>query len=153
MIKKSNQVQKNSNKFYYLAYGSNLSTKHMKSICPSAQFVKTLNLLGFKLEFRGREQNNGYLTIADSENGYVRSVIYLIDKKDLPKLDEYEDYPNLYEKEEFELKIDDVSRDVLTYIMKDNFKHYYPSKEYLEILHEGYKEHGYSTFTIDRMLK
>ena len=48
---------------YYLAYGSNLNLEQMKKRCPSFKVIDTIDLQGYRLVYKGSEDNYSYLTM------------------------------------------------------------------------------------------
>ncbi len=66
-------------------------------------------------------------------------AIYKISKKDEKKLDAYEDFPHVYIKKYFKFK----GRKVMFYYMPKKTKFIPPSKRYLNLIIQGYKDCGY----------
>ena len=76
-------------KRYYLAYGSNLNVRQMKTRYPKATILGTANLKGRELLFKG-SKTGSYLTIEENENGSVPVVIWEVTPSDEKALDRYE---------------------------------------------------------------
>ena len=120
---------------YYIAYGSNLNFKLMRSRCPRARPVFYLNgvrvnkLSGWSLSF------NRYANIIKNNNGFVSIGLWKITKHCEKKLDIYENFPNLYSKIYFKY----YSIKAMTYVMNSN-KLLKPSNTYLKLIYQGYKD-------------
>lgn len=65
----------------YIAYGSNLNVRQMKTRCPNAKILGTAKLKGWELLFKG-SKSGSYLTIEKKENAIVPVVIWEVDKTD-----------------------------------------------------------------------
>ena len=117
----------------YFAYGSNLSHENMKKRCKDSYFIKSINLKGYSLTFRGKCRA---ADIEKNKNSIVLGALYEISESDEKKLDVYEDYPILYKKMYFKY----FGKKVMTYIMpkKTTFKN--PTTRYLNIIIQGYKD-------------
>ena len=122
---------------YYIAYGSNLNFKLMRSRCPRAQPVFYLNgirvnkLFGWKLVF------NRYANITKDNKSFVSIGLWKITKHCEKELDVYEDFPKLYSKIYFKYN----SVKTMTYIMNSN-KLLKPSNTYMKLIYQGYKDFG-----------
>ena len=79
----------------YIAYGSNLNVRQMKTRCPNAKILGTAKLKDWELLFKG-SKSGSYLTIEKKENAIVPVVIWEVDKTDEKALDRYEGYPTFY---------------------------------------------------------
>ena len=77
--------------------------------------------------------------IQKKKNSYVLGAIYKITKSDEKKLDEYEDYPKTYIKKYFKL----FGKKVMFYYMPKKTKIVPPSKRYINIIIQGYRDCGY----------
>ncbi len=129
----------------YFAFGSNLHKKQMKRRCKDSKYVGCYTLKNYKLSFRTGSWSRGNLEggVADIEKkkgNKVLGAIYKISKKDEKKLDIYEDFPILYVKKYFKL----FGKKVMFYYMPKKTKHVNPSKRYLNIIIQGYKDCGYN---------
>ena len=83
--------------------------------------------------------DGGVADIEKKKKSKVLGAIYKISKRDEKKLDIYEDYPYLYVKKYFKL----FGKKVMFYYMPKKTKHVAPSKRYLNIIIQGYKDCGY----------
>ena len=118
---------------YYFAYGSNLHHLQMKRRCPNCKFLKKIILHNFSLTFRSRY---GVADIEKKMGKKVYGALYVISKSDEKRLDIYEEYPILYKKMNFIYQ----KKKVMTYIMPKKSKLVPPTKRYLNIIKQGYKD-------------
>ena len=128
----------------YFAFGSNLHKKQMKRRCRDSKYIGCYTLKNYKLSFRTGhyskgQMKNGVADIEKKKNSKVLGAIYKISKKDEKKLDVYEDFPFLYVKKYFKL----FRKKVMFYYMPKKTKHVLPSKRYLNLIIQGYKDCGY----------
>ena len=120
----------------YFAYGSNLNHFQMKRRCKDSIFLKKYELKGFRLNFRSKYRA---ADIEKKNNSLVPGALFEISKSDEKKLDIYEDFPNTYIKKYFKL----LGKKVMFYYMPKKTMHVPPSKRYLNLIIQGYKDCGY----------
>ena len=123
----------------YFAFGSNLYQKQMKKRCKDSKYIGCHKLKGYKLVFRHLYYGGGVADVEKKKNSTVLGAIYKITKKDEKKLDFYEDFPKVYIKKYFKL----YGRKVMFYYMPKKTKTIPPSKRYLNLIIQGYKDCGY----------
>ncbi len=123
----------------YFAFGSNLHHKQMKRRCKDSKYIGCYSLKGYKLTFRNYFLGGGVADIQKKKDSYVLGAIYRISKGDEKKLDVYEDYPKTYVKKYFRL----YGKKVMFYFMPKKTKFIRPSKRYLNLIIQGYKDCGY----------
>lgn len=140
-------------KKYYLAYGSNLNLKHMEYRCPTAQPIKTLNLNGYRLVYKGDADNYSYLTIEPDKDSFVPLVLFELSLLDISSLDSYEGYPSFYSKMYVPVKINDKNNKALIYVMNDVFDYHLPSIEYIETCVEGYRDFDFDEEILKKVLE
>lgn len=128
----------------YIAYGSNANQDSMKYRCPQSKFVGTGTLKGYKLAFKGQE-NNSYATIEKDEKSSFDVALWFITQSDQEHLDHYEDYPELYKKETIKVEVGNSVLDGLVYIMNDGYNLALPSKGYFLEIMEGYQQCNLNT--------
>ena len=128
---------------YYFAYGSNLNRKQMQERCPDSQPMFMATLPNYKLVFAGwsRQWRGGTATIKHFMQEKVIGAIYDISEGDLKRLDSYEGYPGSSNR----LKVrvfdeDGTAIEAMTYIKAGQLEETSPSKEYLAIVQQGYKD-------------
>ena len=127
-------------KHYYLAYGSNLNLAQMKYRCPTAKAIGKTMLNGYKLMYRGIQDNHAYLTIEPDKDSSIPVGIYELSANDISNLDFYEGYPNSYLKKYITIKVNNKNIKALIYIMNNKFDYHLPSIKYINTCIEGYKD-------------
>ena len=121
----------------YFAYGSNLNHHQMKNIrCVGSKYLKTIFLKDYKLSFCHPKKLNkyGYANIVKKKGSQVPGAIWEITKKHEKLLDNYEEFPNSYQKKYFYLN----GKKIMFYIMNRYFIKQ-PPKSYINTIKEGYK--------------
>ena len=137
-------------KRYYLAYGSNLNVRQMKTRCPKATILGTAKLKGWELLFKG-SKTGSYLTIEENENGSVPVVIWEVTPSDEKALDRYEGYPAFYYKKDIKLQYKGIRTgkrrtiNAFAYIMHEDRPLGIPSQYYVETCLTGYRTFGFDT--------
>ena len=135
-------------KRYYLAYGSNLNVRQMKTRCPKATILGTAKLKGWELLFKG-SKTGSYLTIEENENGSVPVVIWEVTPSDEKALDRYEGYPAFYYKKDIKLQYKGIRTgkrrtiNAFAYIMHEDRPIGIPTKSYVRTCIEGYHNFGF----------
>ena len=130
---------------YYFAYGSNLNKKQMLERCPESKPMFVATLRNYKLVFVGwsRQWRGGVASIKPFRGEIVLGAIYELSDRDLKRLDKYEGYPGNYNR----LKVTVFDEDgepieAMTYIKSGQSEETSPSKEYLAITQQGYRDWG-----------
>lgn len=125
---------------YYFAYASNLSKKQMMARCPDSKPKFIATLPNYKLVFVGwaREWRGGKASIKSFRGERVRGAIYEITEQCLRRLDRFEAG---YERLNITV-FDEDSEPVqaVTYIKSGQLEDSQPSKEYLEVIQQGYRD-------------
>ena len=122
---------------FYFAYGSNLNHHQMKNIrCIGSKYLKTIFLRNYKLSFCHPNKLNkyGYANIVKKKGSKVPGAIWKITKKHEKILDQYEEYPNSYQKKYFFRN----RKKIMFYIMNKWFIKK-PPENYIKTIKEGYK--------------
>lgn len=136
----------------YIAYGSNLNVRQMKTRCPNAKILGTAKLKDWELLFKG-SKSGSYLAIEKKENGIVPVVIWEVDKTDEKALDRYEGYPTFYYKKDIKLQYKGIRTgkrrtiDAFAYIMHEDRPIGVPSNYYMKTCLDGY-----DTFYFDKQI-
>ena len=121
----------------YFAYGSNLNHHQMKNIrCIGSKYLKTIFLKNYKLSFCHPNKLNkyGYANIIKKKGSKVPGAIWKITKKHEKILDQYEEFPNSYQKKYFFWN----GKKIMFYIMNKWFIKK-PPESYINTIKEGYK--------------
>lgn len=134
---------------YYIAYGSNLNKEEMKQRCPEAILVGLGKLEKYTLTYRGNP-GRSYLTIDPKEDDFVRVAVWNVNQKDKESLDEYEDYPNLYDCFDEVVVMEDGSiQKGFVYRMYESFPICKPIDSYMERCKQGYRDMGWDASILD----
>lgn len=130
---------------YYFAYGSNLSKKQMRERCPESKPRLIAILPNYKLVFTdwSRQWRGGVATIKRFSGEKVLGAIYEITESDLRQLDKKEGYPQSYGRINV-IVFDDNNQPIeaMTYIKAGQLREAPPSKEYLAVIQQGYRDWG-----------
>jgi len=130
---------------YYFAYGSNLSKKQMRERCPESKPRLIAILPNYKLVFTdwSRQWRGGVATIKRFSGEKVLGAIYEITESDLRQLDKKEGYPQSYGRIKV-IVFDDNNQPIeaMTYIKAGQLREAPPSKEYLAVIQQGYRDWG-----------
>ncbi len=128
---------------YYFAYGSNLNKKQKLERCPDSKPLFVATLGNYKLVFVGwsRQWRGGVASIKPFRRERVLGAVYELSDRDLRRLDSYEGYPGSYSR----LKVTVFDEDgepveAVTYIKSEQSEETQPSKEYLSLIQQGYRD-------------
>jgi gamma-glutamylcyclotransferase (GGCT)/AIG2-like uncharacterized protein YtfP len=127
---------------YYFAYGANLNRKQMLERCPDSKPKFMATLPNYKLIFAGwsRKWRGGVATIKRFGGEKVLGGIYDVSEQCLRQLDRYEEgYDRLKVTVFTEV---DESIEAITYIKSGQLDETQPSKEYLVLIQQGYRDWG-----------
>ncbi len=111
--------------------------------CPDSKprFLATLH--NYKLAFVGwsRQWRGGVVSIKSFRGERVLGGVYEISERDLRRLDKYEGYPGNYNR----LKVTVFNEggkptEAITYIKSGQLEETPPSKEYLVLIQQGYRD-------------
>ena len=130
---------------YYFAYGSNLNQRQMLERCPDSEPKFIATLPNYKLVFVGwsRQWRGGVVSIRPFRGEKVLGAIYEVSDKDLKRLDNYQGYPNNYTR--LNVTVFDEGGEpikAITYIKSGQSDEAQPSKEYLALIQQGYRDWG-----------
>ena len=130
---------------YYFAYGSNLSRKQMKERCPDSKPMFVVSLRNYKLVFVGwlRQWRGGVASIRSFRGEMILGAIYEVSERDLRRLDKYEGYPEAYTRVNVKVTNGFGNQiEAVTYIKAGQSEEVQPSKEYLSVIQQGYRDWG-----------
>ena len=122
----------------YFAYGSNLNHYQMKNIrCFGSRYLKAFFLKDYKMIFSHPNKLNkfGYANMIKRKGSKVAGAIWEITKLHEKILDNYEQFPNIYQKEHFYLE----EKKIMFYIMHKYFVKD-PPKNYIDTINKGYED-------------
>lgn len=132
---------------YYLAYGMNTNKKQMARRCPRAQSLGAVKLSGYKLAFKH------FCDAVVDQNSSMDCVLWSITPECEYALDLLEGYPDFYGKKEVTVRYKGKQIRAMIYIMTDQYDIGYPSEYYLNLVTEGYLEHGVGVEQIKHALE
>jgi len=129
----------------YFAYASNLNKKQMAQRCPDSKPRFTATLPNYKLVFLGwsREWRGGTASIRPFRGEKVLGAVYEISDRDLRRLDNYEGYPQNYDR--INVTVFNESGEpvqVITYIKAGRAEESKPSSGYLAVIQQSYRDWG-----------
>ena len=128
----------------YAAYGSNMNIEQMRRRCPGARVVGSAYIYGYRLIFRGTP----HMAVATIErardtSAQVPLLLWTITPSDERKLDQYEGYPQLYEKRDICIQTaNGEKKRAMAYIMTPGRQENAPSLLYCEVIRQGYVDAG-----------
>ena len=130
---------------YYFAYGSNLNQRQMRERCPGSEPKFIATLPNYKLVFVGwsRQWRGGVASIRPFRGERVPGAIYEVSDRNLRRLDSYEGYPRSYTR--LNVTVFDEGGEpikAITYIKSGQSDEAQPSKEYLALIQQGYRDWG-----------
>ncbi|QTA93958.1 gamma-glutamylcyclotransferase [Desulfonema magnum] len=145
-----------SDRQWYIAYGSNMSSERLYERIGKAYEVKTGQLEGYKLRFNKIADSGGtYANIAYIGSGcQCPFAAYAISQEQLYPLDRYEGEPSHYVR--MGLPFSDMTGKLShighVYIANPNrlTQNENPSHEYLRHIRIGYEEHGFDTSSLPK---
>ncbi len=127
---------------YYFAYASNLNKKQMRERCPDSKPRLVATLPHHKLVFAGwsRKWRGGSATIKRFSGERVFGAIYEVSEQCLRRLDKYEEGYDRFKVTVFGEVGEPI--EVVTYAKSGQLEETPPSKEYLSIIQQGYRDWG-----------
>lgn len=140
---------------YCYAYGSNLSTTHVRRFCPSATFVMRADLPNQRVEFRhySTRRQGGISSVVEAPGELVRGVIYEIPAPEIEALDRMESVPEgLYRRDTF-LVLGEAGawHRAELYRVTTPTGPYTPAREYVDLMVEGAREHRLAPEYVERL--
>ena len=128
---------------YYFAYGSNLNKNQMLERCPDSKPMFIATLPNYKLVFVGwsRQWRGGVISIKPLRGERVRGAIYEVSEQCIQRLDKLEGHPTDYARQKVTVFDEDSEPiEAITYIKAGQFEETQPSKEYLAVIQQGYRD-------------
>ena len=128
---------------FYFAYASNLNQKQMQERSPDSKPLAVATLPNYQLVFAGwsRQWRGGVATIKLLRGEKVLGAIYEVSDRDLRRLDSYEGYPRDYNRLNITVFDEDGEPiEAVTYVKTGQLEETQPSKEYLAIIQQGYRD-------------
>ena len=130
---------------YYFAYASNLNRKQMRERCPDSKPMFLTTLHNYTLVFAGwsRQWRGGTASIKSFRGERIIGAVYEVSERDLRRLDRYEGCPGNCNRLKVTVFDEDGRRvEAVTYIKSGQLEETPPSKEYLAVIQQGYRDWG-----------
>ena len=127
---------------YYFAYGSNLNRRQMLERCPDSKPKFVATLPNYKLVFAGwsRKWRGGVATIKRFTGEKVPGAVYDISEQCLRQLDRHEAGYGRFKVIVFDEDGEPI--EAITYIKSGRIEETPPSREYVAIIQQGYRDWG-----------
>ena len=128
---------------YYFAYGSDINRRQMQERCPDSEPMFVTTLRNYKLVFVGwsRRWRGGTANIKPFRGEKAFGAIYEVSDRDLRQLDRCEGSPGSYNRLNVTVFDEDGEPiEAITYIKAVPSEETQPSKEYLAVIQQGYKD-------------
>lgn len=139
---------------WYFAYGSNLKRDRLKQRVGEWKQEQCAVLRNFTLTFaKGYDKHkSGYANIKPSPDRQVEGVVYLITEYQFKKLDTYEGVAlGVYRRRPICIEIGGKILPAITYEMNKELCLLSPSSDYLNLVLDGLREHGYNENIIKKV--
>jgi gamma-glutamylcyclotransferase len=128
---------------HYFAYASNLNRRQMRERCQESKPLFVATLPNYKLVFAGwsRQWRGGMASIKLHHGEKVIGGVYEVTEQDLRKLDRYEGCPGVYNRLKVIVFDEDGNQvEAVTYIKSGQLDETPPTKEYVAVIQQGYKD-------------
>jgi len=127
---------------YYFAYASNLNREQMLERCPDSKPCFVATLPNYKLVFAGwsRQWRGGYAALKSFRGERVLGAVYEVSGICLNRLDKYERGYKRLKVTVFNEGGEPI--EAITYIKSGQLEEAPPSKEYLAVIQQGYRDWG-----------
>ena len=139
---------------WYFAYGSNLKRERLRRRIGEWKGEQSTVLNDFTLTFAKGYDNHksGYANIKPCANSQVEGAVYLISEDQFKTLDGYEGVASgVYKRRQVFVEVDGAPTPATTYEMNKQLCLLRPSTDYLNLVLDGLKEHGYAESTINKV--
>jgi gamma-glutamylcyclotransferase (GGCT)/AIG2-like uncharacterized protein YtfP len=120
----------------YFAYGMNTNSGQMSFRCPSARSLGYATLPRYQFRF------DSHADVVPDNQSTVHGVLWEITDQCMKSLDVLEGYPHYYLRKTVTVHYRGQCLQAMTYYMTDNRNSYQPSSGYMNMLEQGYNEHG-----------
>ena len=120
----------------YFAYGMNTNLSQMAQRCPKAVSLGKAVLYGHEFRF------SRHADIIENPEFVTHGVLWEITPECELSLDALEGFPDYYLKKMVNVFHNGKPVECMVYYMNNDYPDEFPSDGYLEMLFEGYQEHG-----------
>lgn len=136
----------------YFSYGSNMDAVQMRERCPGARVLGPAKLAGASLFFTAdlAGWEGGVASIRKEPNDEVWGVLWEITEGDLSSLDEYEGYPDAYDRIVVVVTDERGAHDAWAYVAVPT-EEVAPTQLYLEGILRGATSNGLPRHYVDRL--
>ncbi len=113
--------------------------------CPGSKPMFTATLPNYKLVFAdwSRQWKGGVASLKSLRGEKVLGAVYEVSAKDMGLLDSYEGHPSKYNRLNVRVFDEDGAPiEAVTYVKAGTLEETQPSKEYLAIIQQGYRDWG-----------
>lgn len=127
----------------YFAYGANLDREEMSHRCPNSCPLVPARLNGYSLQIAlpiHCPSGPGWATVVPKEGDWVPGALYSLHKSDLDALDTYEDYPELYMRDNVKVETERGVQIAMIYRMREPLRMVSPTHKYVTTLRKGYRD-------------
>jgi gamma-glutamylcyclotransferase (GGCT)/AIG2-like uncharacterized protein YtfP len=123
----------------YFAYGMNTNQSQMAQRCPRAISLGKAVLYGHEFRF------SRHADIIENPDFITQGVLWEITPECELSLDALEGFPDYYLKKTVNVFYNGSPVECMVYYMNNDYPDEFPSDGYLEMLFDGYNEHGVDT--------
>jgi gamma-glutamylcyclotransferase (GGCT)/AIG2-like uncharacterized protein YtfP len=139
-----------NNKYFYFAYGSNMSKEQMKNRCPNAKPLGKAILKGYKFIIN----NRGVATVIESKDDYVEGGLYEVTNDCLESLDGHEGVSSGdYDRTKLQVEYENETIDAYIYIATCEEESKNAREGYMKTVLTGAKDFNLSNNYIKMYLK
>lgn len=132
--------------YLYFAYGANTNLDSMGRRCPAALSLGSAVLPNYQYRF------SRHADVVPTPASEVLGVLWDITEDCLNSLDIFEGYPDYYERKTVEVIHNNQVKQALVYYMTPGLADAPPSQAYLDMVVEGFGQHGVDTKQIFKAL-
>jgi hypothetical protein len=123
----------------YFAYGSNMNWLQMQRRCPSARFVCTARLPGYRFAIarHSRLRDCGTANIFPQAESAVLGIVYEVSESDMSVMDSFEDGYSRFEHSVYSFEPEPAVLEAIVYIAPKEAGVPLPNAEYKRLMLEG----------------
>ena len=126
----------------FAAYGVGVNRAEMAKRCPTAKLLGASTLRNHRIVFRGTHAA-AVANVEPMKGCSVPVLVWDITPADEAALDLYEEFPHLFEKQQFRIRLDGTLISCVAYVMRGGHPLGKPSAFYYSAVLEGYKVAGF----------
>ena len=130
-----------------------MNIETMSRRAPTAKFLGTGVLEGYRLMFKGEHVTTSFATIEEWAGYAVPFVLWELSEADEKSLDRYEGYPIHYRKQLVSIEFGGEKISAMYYQKPAEQRVYPPVMHYFAALAESYKAHGFDKKILESALE